>query len=281
MDKPFPPFDPDDAGIRRQRRVGALPFRKLFPSILTLLAIGAGMTSIRFASQDRLEWAVVAIVFAAILDGLDGRAARYLKSTSRFGEQLDSLADFLNFGVAPAMLLYFAISSQLGALGWIASVFFTICACLRLARFNATLDQPDRPKWQARFFTGVPAPAGALTVLMPIYGLLLGWDFVLDAPALTAIYALLIGLLMVSSLPTYSGKEFGKSVPRDQALPLMLAMVVGIAMLLSYPWTTMLVLSLVYLATLPLGYRDWHRHQSGAVSAAYGKDGDPNSGGNP
>ena len=161
-------FDPE----RRQRRLERLrkiPVRKLVPNVITLLALCAGLTGIKLAIENRYELALGAIVFAAMLDAVDGRVARMIKGTSRFGAELDSLADFVNFGVAPGLILYFWVLKGLGNLGWIAAIVFAICAGLRLARFNVQIDDPNRPAWAGNFFTGMPAPAGAITVLLPMY----------------------------------------------------------------------------------------------------------------
>src|SRR5205807_3374386 len=165
---PFSPFDPRRLEGRRPR-FRLIPVRTLLPNLITLLALCAGLTAIRLAVEDKLEWAVAAIVFAALLDGIDGRVARMIKGTSRFGAELDSLADFVNFGVAPGLILYHWGLSPLGNLGWIAAMVFAICAGLRLARFNVQIEDPGRPHWAGNFFTGMPAPAGAITVLLPMY----------------------------------------------------------------------------------------------------------------
>ena len=164
----FSPFDPDRLAARR-RRFRADSGAHAGAQLITLLALCAGLTAIRLAFEDKLEWALAAIVFAAALDGIDGRVARLLKGPSRFGAELDSLADFVNFGCAPALILYFWGLHDLGNVGWIAAMVFAICAALRLARFNVMIDDPNRPLWAGNFFTGVPAPAGAITVLLPIY----------------------------------------------------------------------------------------------------------------
>src|SRR5215212_11580866 len=164
----FTPFERDRMEARRQR-FRAIPVRTLLPNMITLLALCAGLTAIRLAFEAKLEWALAAIVFAAALDGIDGRVARMIKGTSRFGAELDSLADFVNFGVAPGLILYFWGLHELGNLGWIAAMVFAICAALRLARFNVQIEDPNRPAWAGNYFTGVPAPAGAILVLLPIY----------------------------------------------------------------------------------------------------------------
>src|SRR6202163_1711638 len=157
-----------------KRRFRRIPVRTLVPNVITLLALCAGLTAIRLAFEDRYQLALAAIVFAAILDGIDGRLARLLKGTSRFGAELDSLSDFVNFGVAPALILYFWGLHDLKSAGWIAAMVFAICGALRLARFNVMVEDPDRPVWASNFFVGVPAPAGAITVLLPIYVVFLG-----------------------------------------------------------------------------------------------------------
>src|SRR6202167_3690030 len=153
----------------RARRFRGVPLRLLIPNLVTLLALSLGLTAIRFALEDEIEWAAIAIAVAAVLDGLDGRIARALKGTSRFGAELDSLADFVDFGVAPALLLYVFGLNQVKSLGWFAALIFAIACALRLARFNVMLDDPDQPPWQVHFFTGMPAPAGAVVSLLPLY----------------------------------------------------------------------------------------------------------------
>src|SRR5271155_1522434 len=161
-------------GDLRRRRFRRIPVRTLAPNLVTLLAMCAGLTAIRMAFENRYVLALAAIVFAAILDGIDGRLARFLKGTSRFGAELDSLSDFVCFGVAPALILYFWGLHDLNSAVWPASMVFAICACLRLARFNVMIDDPDRPAWTANFFVGMPAPMGAIAVLLPIYAVFLG-----------------------------------------------------------------------------------------------------------
>ena len=150
----------------RRRRFRPIPVRMLVPNVITLLAICAGLTAIRLSTEGRMELAVAAIVFAAVLDGVDGRVARMIKGQSKFGAELDSLADFVNFGVAPGLILYFWQLHDLNNGGWIAAMVFAISGGLRLARFNATMDDPNKPPFAANYFTGVPAPAGAITVLL-------------------------------------------------------------------------------------------------------------------
>src|SRR5450759_4596247 len=254
----FPPFDP--APPPRRRRFKAIPVRTLLPNLTTLLALCAGLTAIRMAVENRLDLALAAIVLAVLLDGIDGRIARMLKGTSRFGAELDSLADFVNFGVAPALILYFWGLHELKSAGWIAALVFAICAALRLARFNVMIDDPNQPAWAGNFFTGIPAPAGAITVLLPIYLNFLGVSNGLVTVWLTFFYTLAIALLMVSRLPVFSGKRVGKRVPPDLVLPVFVAAVLFFALLISYPWE---VLTLGTLA-----YREYQRKDEAAAAAA-------------
>src|SRR6202171_1021073 len=242
-----------------KRRFRRIPVRTLAPNLITLLALCAGWTAIRMAFENRYTLALAGIVFAAILDGIDGRLARFLKGTSRFGAELDSLSDFVNFGVAPALILYFWDLHDLKSAGWIAAMVFAICAGLRLARFNVMIDDPDRPSWAGNFFTGMPAPAGAITVLLPIY-IFLGMPKLAVIAPVTLVYTLAIAFLMVSRLPVYSGKKVGTRVPPDMVLPVILVVVLFFALLLSYPWEVLTLGTIAYLASLPFGwlsYRDY------------------------
>ena len=268
----FPPFDP--APPPRRRRFKAIPVRTLLPNLITLLALCAGLTAIRMAVENKLDMALAAIVLAVLLDGIDGRLARMLKGTSRFGAELDSLADFVNFGVAPALILYFWGLHELKSAGWIAALVFAICAALRLARFNVMIDDPNQPAWAGNFFTGIPAPAGAITVLLPIYLNFLGVSNGLVTVWLTFFYTLAIALLMVSRLPVFSGKRMGKRVPPELVLPVFVVVVLFFALLISYPWEVLTIGTLAYLGCLPLGWRSYREHQrkdeaaAAAVSAA-------------
>src|SRR6202453_275658 len=232
----------------RQRRFRRIPVRTLAPNLITLLALCAGLTAIRMAFENRYTLALAAIVFAAILDGIDGRLARFLKGTSRFGAELDSLSDFVNFGVAPALILYFWDLHLLKSAGWIAAMVFAICGALRLARFNVMVDDPDRPAWANNFFVGMPAPAGAITVLLPIYVVFLGMPRSSIMTWLTLVYTLAIASLMVSRLPVFSGKRVGTRVPPELVGPLIVVVVLAIALLIAYPWVLLTAGTLAYLA---------------------------------
>ena len=259
-------FEPK-ASEPRRKRFRAIPVRLLLPNMITLLSLCAGLTAIRLALEGKIEWALGAIVFAAALDGIDGRVARLLKGQSKFGAELDSLADFVNFGVVPGLILYFWGLNELGAIGWIAALVFAICMSLRLARFNVMAEDPSRPIWMANFFTGVPAPAGAIIVLLPIYVALLGMP---RLPGLACVYTLAIAFLLVSTLPVFSGKKLGNRVPRDMVLPVFVAVVLFVALLVSYPWYVLTIGSVLYIAALPLGwlsYRGFVQKDARAAAA--------------
>jgi CDP-diacylglycerol--serine O-phosphatidyltransferase len=259
------PFDPKSSEMRR-RRFRPIPVRMLVPNVITLLAICAGLTAIRLSTEGRMELAVAAIVFAAVLDGLDGRVARMIKGQSIFGAELDSLADFVNFGVAPGLILYFWQLHELSNVGWIAAMVFAISGGLRLARFNATMDDPNKPAFAANFFTGVPAPAGAITVLLPIYLAFLGLP---NPPAtLTALYTLLVAFLMVSRLPVFSGKTVRMRVPPELVLPVFVSVIFFIALLIGYPWHILSAGSVLYLLSLPAGWKSYRDHARAAAAQA-------------
>ena len=187
--------------------------------------------------------------------------ARLLKSSTRFGAEMDSLADFVNFGVAPAIVIYIWALDELRSIGWIAALIFAICGCLRLARFNVMLEDPDRPKWHNNFFIGVPAPAGALLGLLPIYLGFLGLEVSKVSAGFIAVYIIFVGLLMVSNLPTFSGKNIGRRISRELVLPVMIIAVLFVALLFSFPWTTLSFVCFAYLASLPFGFRAWNKRK--------------------
>jgi CDP-diacylglycerol--serine O-phosphatidyltransferase len=259
------PPDPKYPELRR-RRFRPIPVRMLVPNVITLLAICAGLTAIRLSMEGRMELAVAAIVFAAVLDGVDGRVARMIKGQSKFGAELDSLADFVNFGVAPALMLYFWQLHDLGNGGWIAAMVFAISGGLRLARFNASIDDPNKPAFAANYFTGVPAPAGAILAMLPFYLAFLG---VSKPPAtLTAAYTLLVAFLMVSRLPVFSGKTVRMRVAPEMVLPVFVSVVFFIALLVSYPWHILSIGSVLYLLSLPWGWKSYRDHERNASAAA-------------
>jgi CDP-diacylglycerol--serine O-phosphatidyltransferase len=257
----FPPVDPDAETRRPRHRL--VPFTVVLPNLVTLLGLCAGLTAIRMAVEHRFDVAAAAIIFAVILDGIDGRLARYFRATSKFGEQLDSLADFVDFGVAPAMLLYVWRLDELSSFGWICALVLAICTGLRLARFNAALTPDEkRPDWHRNFFVGIPAPAGAVTVLLPFFLERTGLIDLKIAAIVVAGYALAIALLMVSRFPTLSGKRIGQRIPRDSVLPVLVVGVLLAAFLASYPFSFLAVGSMLYLAHLPFAWRAWNRAEA-------------------
>ncbi len=259
MDPEVPTLE--TATTRRRRRPlfrhQRIPVRMLVPNFFTLLGLCAGLTSIRMGIEGRYDLALAAIVFAGFLDGIDGRIARLLKASSRFGAELDSLADFVNFGVAPAFLIFTWGLGELKSAGWICVMIFALASALRLARFNAAIDE-DKPKWQSNFFTGVPTPAAAIAVLLPVYLSQLGLEATMKSPwalKLVLAYTLFMAFLMVSTIPTYSGKLLGERVGREWVLPMFIVAIGGVAMLLTYPYETLTALTLAYLAAIPLSWR--------------------------
>lgn len=266
MSTVFPPFEPDrEEGKRKYRPLGfgrgQVPVRVLIPNIFTLLGLCAGLTVIRMAIEQRWDIAVAALVFAAILDGLDGRIARLLKASSRFGAELDSLADFVNFGVAPAIVIFIWALGDLRSLGWIVVLAFAICAALRLARFNVALDRPDTPDWHRNYFVGVPAPAGAIVLLLPLYLRDLGVVSLSDYPPVVLAYTLAIAFLMVSRVPTFSAKKLGQRIPREHVPPIFILAALFMAILLTYPAMTLAVGSILYLLMIPYSALRFHRRE--------------------
>ncbi|MFD1701398.1 CDP-alcohol phosphatidyltransferase family protein [Methylopila henanensis] len=250
----------------RRARLRFVPLRLLLPNLVTLLALCAGLTGVRMAIEGRLELAVYLVVLAGALDGVDGRLARLLKGTSRFGAELDSLADFVSFGVAPALILYVWGLNGLGHVGWMGALVFAIAGSLRLARFNVALDDPNKPAWAGQFFVGVPAPAGAIAALLPIYLEFLGFPRVPVALPVVLLYVLAIALLMVSPLPTWSGKQLGRRVHLAYVAPLLIGAALIVTLLISYPWAMLALATLGYLGTLPFAYL--HRRRLVAMDAA-------------
>ncbi len=268
MERLFAPFEPGDEGPRRRFR--KIPIRALLPNLITLLALCLGLTAIRMAIEGRMDLAVAGIVVAAILDGIDGRLARYLQAQSRFGAELDSLADFMNFGCAPALILFFWGLGPLKTLGWVVMLIFAICAALRLARFNVMLEDPNRPAFAGNFFVGMPAPAAAVVVLLPVYLEMLGLPRFSFSAVLYLTFALAIALLMVSKIPTWSGKKLSARVPRDYVLPILVLVVLAVALLVSYPWQLLTIAVLAYLGTIPLAYMHYRRLEKAHVLSSGG-----------
>jgi CDP-diacylglycerol--serine O-phosphatidyltransferase len=247
-------------------RFKAIPVRLLAPNLVTLLALCSGLTSIKLMIEGRLDLALLCVIIAAILDALDGRLARMLKGTSKFGAELDSLTDFVNFGCAPAIILYIWILNQAGNAGWLAALLFAVAGALRLARFNVAIDDPDKPAWTANFFTGMPAPAGAITVLLPIYIVELGLPKSAMPATLVLVYTLAIAVMMVSRVPTFSGKRIGRRIGREYVVLLLVGAALFVGLLVAYTWLVMAIGTLVYLAAIPFGWR-WQRRLAAEEAA--------------
>jgi len=252
---PFHPFEPHGHGGPRIREI---PLRMVLPNLITVLAICAGLSGIRLAFEGRFETAVTMVLVAAFLDGIDGRIARMLKATSRFGAQMDSLADIVNFGVAPALVLYAFLLDRAGSLGWIAALLFAIACGLRLARFNVLDEDEDPVDWQTEYFVGVPAPAGAVMVMLPVYLVFIG-AIVPDRTLgfLSSAFTVLVAFLLVSRLPVYSGKKI--RIPGDKVLPLILGVAFFMLLLVTYPWQALSISVLAYMIFLPLSARAYSR----------------------
>jgi CDP-diacylglycerol--serine O-phosphatidyltransferase len=233
------------------RLARSLSLRALVPNAITAAALCSGLTGIRFAIAGDFEKAVQAVILAGVLDGVDGRAARMLKAQSRFGAELDSLADSISFGVAPALIVYLWSLRELPSFGWIAALAFAICCVLRLARFNARLDSLDQPYKQAGFLTGVPAPVGAGLAFLPIYFWLATGRSEFGNPVAVSVWMLLIAFLLISNLPTLSWSRVRP--PRYLRIGLLALIGILMAALLTEPWMTLVGVTLAYLALLPYG----------------------------
>jgi CDP-diacylglycerol--serine O-phosphatidyltransferase len=246
------PADLAEEGLSHRRRLArGLSMRAIVPNAITAAALCSGLTGIRFAMAGDFEKSVQAIILAGLLDGIDGRAARLLKAQTRFGAELDSLADSISFGVAPALIVYLWTLHQLPSLGWIAALAFAICCVLRLARFNARLDILDQPHKEAGFLTGVPAPLGAGLAFLPIYLWIATGIPEFANDVVVSLWMVLIAFLMISSLPTLSWSKL--QPPREIRIAFLAVVGLTVAALLTEPWYTLAVLTLGYLALIPVG----------------------------
>ncbi len=260
----FPLRRPKGLRHRVRPRYRGPSFNRIIPNLMTVAGLCAGLTAMRFALEGRFDAAAVAIALAGIIDGLDGRLARLLKGTSRFGAEFDSLSDFACFGIAPGFVLYEWSLQRMGGSGFAFGVLFAVCMALRLARFNAMLDAPDRPAYTNNFFTGVPAPAGAGLVLFPLFlgleadALHVEWlSAVARHPLLCAPILVGTAILLVSSLPVWSFKNF--KVPANFVLPLLLGTGLYVALMFAEPWAALATAGLIYLGMLPFSLRSFRR----------------------
>ena len=233
---------------RPERQRDTLNLAQLLPSLITILGLCAGLSAIRYVFVERFEIAVMLIIFAALIDGLDGLLARRLEATSTMGAELDTLSDFVNFGVAPGLLVFQYALVDLRGLGWVFVLVYVICCCLRLARFNVNRDRPTPGR---AHFIGVPAPAGALLAMLPVYLGIEGAFAPSELPLPVAIYLGVVGFLMVSRLPTFSPKSF--RVRREHAIWVLLGTAIVVGLMLTRLWLFMIVADLIYLVALAIG----------------------------
>ena len=225
--------------------------RVILPNMLTLIGVCIGLTSIRFALDGRYEFAVIAVIFAAVIDGLDGRIARLIKGTSKVGKELDSLTDMISFGVAPAFIMYFWKLNTLGRFGWLVCLIYVICVALRLARFNVNSNQ--NPSWKDNFFEGVPSPAGGILVLTPLIISMTNFDyFKLNYEIIVPIFFITTSLLLISKFPSYSFKKI--VIQRKTTIFLLFGIVLFFGLLLIYPFNVMSISALIYLSMLPISF---------------------------
>lgn len=231
-----------------------MPIRYYVPNLITILAVCAGMSAIRLSFEAHYEKAIFMVLVAAALDGFDGRIARLLKASSAFGAQMDSLADAINFGVAPALIVYSYMLHEAGGVGWIAALIYSIACCLRLARFNVMLENSVLSHWQKDYFVGIPAPAGALLALLPMYLGALGMLHGAKTVLFFSLYLVIIAFLLVSKLPVWNAKNIANSLRRDLMVPLLLILVAYVSFVAAYPWQTLTLTTFFYIIFLPLSY---------------------------
>ena len=230
--------------------------RVILPNTLTLIGVCIGLSSIKFALDLKYELAIIAIVFAALIDGLDGRIARLIKGTSKVGKELDSLTDVISFGVAPAFIMYFWSLNNLGKFGWLLCLIYVVCVALRLARFNVTSN--EAPSWKDNFFEGIPSPAGGILVLMPLIYSLSGFDFFnIKFEIIVPIFFVTISFLLISKFPTYSLKRI--IVPRAMTIFLLFSIVLFFGLLLIYTFKMMILFGLIYLCFIPISFMHYKK----------------------
>jgi CDP-diacylglycerol--serine O-phosphatidyltransferase len=240
----------------RQRPLQGYSLPAMLPNIATVLALCTGLSAVRFALQERWEWCVAAILIAGILDAIDGRLARFLGSSSRFGAELDSLSDFISFGVTPALVMYFFCLKQWGGFGWAIVLLFSVCMALRLARFNTGDIEGTTPSWAAAYSKGIPAPAAAALTISPIVmSFQWSYDFIMS-PFFCGAILFGVALLMISSMPTITLKKV--HIPHKFVLPLMVLIALSTAALFSNPWLTLTIIALGYVSTFPFSIISYH-----------------------
>ena len=230
--------------------------RYILPSVLTLVGVCLGISSIKFAMDGNFTFAVLFLIVAAILDGLDGRVARLIKGTSNFGKELDSLTDFVSFGIAPAFVIYFWELNKLGKIGWLIVLFYAVCCVLRLARFNLTKFE-DKEEWKNNFFQGIPSPAGGCLILLPLIFELSNFSNLVSLKVITPYLTILISLLLISKLPTFSFKKI--SIKRNMTIFLLLGVGLFFVSIIQFTFETLSLGLLIYLLLLPLGILNYNK----------------------
>lgn len=241
---------------RRRRFRSEQPISRLFPNMITIAGLCCGLSAVRFAMAGRWELSVGFIIAAALIDGMDGRIARMLGATSLFGAQLDSLSDFLCFGVSPVLVLYMWQLENIKGFGWAVVLFFAVCTALRLARFNTALFDDKIEPWQKQFFTGIPSPAGGILCMLPLI-IHLQFDDLNFPPALAACHVVLVGLLMASRIPTYAGKHI--RIKHEYIPAFMLGGTLLLVVFIIEPWLFLSAISLAYLLSIPFSVRRWRQ----------------------
>tara|TARA_B100000965_G_scaffold339154_1_gene306701 strand:- start:527 stop:1333 length:807 start_codon:yes stop_codon:yes gene_type:complete len=225
--------------------------RVILPNMLTLIGVCIGLTSIRFALDEKFEFAIIAIILAAVIDGLDGRIARLIKGTSKVGKELDSLTDMISFGVAPAFIMYFWKLNTLGRFGWLVCLIYVICVALRLARFNVNSNQD--PSWKDNFFEGVPSPAGGILVLTPLIISMTDFNYIqFNYDIIVPTFFIITSLLLISKFPSYSFKKI--VIQRKTTIFLLFGIVLFFGLLLIYPFNVISISIIIYLAVLPISF---------------------------
>jgi CDP-diacylglycerol--serine O-phosphatidyltransferase len=251
----------------RKKRLLVFRVSRLFPNMVTIVGLSCGLTAMRLAMEGKFEISVVLLIASAVIDGMDGRIARLLNSTSMFGAQLDSLSDFVCFGVSPAIVLYLWKLNDLGGLGWLCVLFYAVCCALRLARFNTALTDESRAAWQMKFFTGIPSPAGAMLALMPlVFSFESGFGLADDA-WFCALWMMLVAALMTSRIPTFAVKKL--AIRHEWVLPIMLVVCCVIGLWVVRPWVMFNVTGGIYLLCLPLSVRRYRRYALAAKQRQY------------
>ena len=253
-------------GSAARRRLKSLSFNRIFPNMLTLAALCAGLTAIRYGMNDQWDRAAIAVVLAAMLDGIDGRVARMLRATTKFGAELDSLADAISFGVAPALLMYLWVMHDAGGVGWALCLLHAVCCVLRLARFNTMMGQADLPAWAHNYFTGVPSPGGAGIAILPLILWLYSGSSYVATPVVVGTFLLASSILMVSQIPVYAGKHM--RLKPQWVIPLMSLIGAIAAFLVTDPWATLSLIGVIYIASIPLSYMSFRRLQRRDRAAA-------------